>query len=76
MTAIRIVVNGEERRYATRVSVHDVVAELAPDAASGRGPARGVAAAVNESVLPRSAWASTTLRAGDRLEIVKAVQGG
>jgi sulfur carrier protein len=38
-------------------------------------PDRGIAVAVDQAVLPRSAWA-TTLSDGARLEVVMAVQGG
>lgn len=38
-------------------------------------PDRGIAVALDSSVLPRSQWA-TTLSDGDRLEVVTAVQGG
>jgi sulfur carrier protein len=37
---------------------------------------RGIAIALNGSVLPRSAWAVTALRPGDNIEIVRAMQGG
>ncbi|AGS69036.1 sulfur carrier protein ThiS [Streptomyces collinus] len=36
----------------------------------------GVAAAVNETVVPRTRWAATTLAEGDRVEVLTAVQGG
>ncbi|MEV7595753.1 sulfur carrier protein ThiS, partial [Streptomyces sp. NPDC089922] len=36
----------------------------------------GVAAAVNEAVVPRSAWPVTMLGDGDRVEVLTAVQGG
>ncbi|MCC5034572.1 sulfur carrier protein ThiS [Streptomyces sp. WAC 00631] len=36
----------------------------------------GVAAAVNETVVPRGDWPATRLGAGDRVEILTAVQGG
>jgi len=38
--------------------------------------AKGVAAALNDSVVPRSEWKTTPVRDGDRIEIVRAVQGG
>jgi len=38
-------------------------------------PDRGIAVAVDQAVLPRSAWA-TTLSDGAQLEVVTAVQGG
>ena len=43
--------------------------EIAPDA-------RGVAVAINGTVVPRAAWPSTRLSAGDQVEIVRARQGG
>jgi sulfur carrier protein len=43
--------------------------EIAPDA-------RGVAVAINGMVVPRAAWPSTRLSAGDQVEIVRARQGG
>jgi len=37
---------------------------------------RGVAVALNGAVVPRAAWQSTALRAGDVVEIVRALSGG
>ena len=37
---------------------------------------RGIAVALNGSVVPRSAWGETALRPGDSVEIVRAMQGG
>jgi sulfur carrier protein len=39
------------------------------------GP-RGIAVALNGSVVPRSAWSETALKPGDNIEIVRAMQGG
>jgi sulfur carrier protein len=36
----------------------------------------GVAAALNETVVPRARWAATALADGDRVEVLTAVQGG
>lgn len=44
-------------------------------AGDGRGR-RGVAVAVNEEVVPRSAWDETPVRDGDRVEVLNAAQGG
>ena len=38
--------------------------------------ARGVAVALNGTVVPRQAWGDTRLKAGDDVEIVRARQGG
>ncbi|MFF9910923.1 sulfur carrier protein ThiS [Streptomyces sp. NPDC013457] len=62
-------VNGEARVLAGPTTLDVLVATLtaAPS---------GVAAAVNESVVPRSQWSATVLVEGDRVEILTAVQGG
>ncbi|PFG42287.1 sulfur carrier protein [Isoptericola jiangsuensis] len=57
------------------VPVADVVARLLPGHVVDGVP-RGVAVAVDDVVVPRGAWDRTTVRAGDRVEIVTAVQGG
>ncbi|WP_055598854.1 sulfur carrier protein ThiS, partial [Streptomyces aureus] len=36
----------------------------------------GVAAALNETVVPRGEWETTFLGEGDRVEVLTAVQGG
>jgi sulfur carrier protein len=66
-----IAVNGEPRPVPAGGVVADVVAELVGD----RGP-RGVAVAVNGEVVPRAAWESRRLSAGDRVEVLSATQGG
>ncbi|MQP66702.1 sulfur carrier protein ThiS [Niveispirillum sp. SYP-B3756] len=46
-------------------------------AADGIDPqARGIAVALNGTVLPRARWADTVLSPGDKVEIVKVLQGG
>jgi sulfur carrier protein len=37
---------------------------------------RGIAVAINGTIVPRAAWQDTKLRAGDSIEIVRARQGG
>ncbi|MEU4352616.1 sulfur carrier protein ThiS [Streptomyces sp. NPDC023838] len=68
-TTVSVHVNGEARDLAPGTTLDVLVATLAP------APA-GVAAAVNETVVPRGQWAATTLGAGDRVEVLTAVQGG
>jgi sulfur carrier protein len=46
-------------------------------AAVGAPPdGRGVAAAVDGEVVPRGSWESHALTAEDRVEVLRAVQGG
>jgi sulfur carrier protein len=37
---------------------------------------RGIAVALNGAIVPRAAWPQTTLCPGDRIEIVRVLQGG
>ena len=70
-------VNGEPYPLAAPTTVAALVAALLPGLAADTGDApRGVAVAIDDAVLPRSTWGSTTLRDGDRVEVVTAVQGG
>ncbi|CAK7285335.1 MULTISPECIES: sulfur carrier protein ThiS [Streptomyces] len=71
MTAVpfTISVNGERRQVSPGTALDTVVRSLV------RSPS-GVAAAVNETVVPRTRWASTALAEGDRVEVLTAVQGG
>ena len=39
-------------------------------------PANGLAVAVNQQVITRSAWPDSTLQAGDKVMIIRATQGG
>ena len=66
---IRLTVNGEDRSLPGGVTLAQVVAELS-------AAPSGVAAAVNEAVVPRSQWDATQLADADRVEILTAVQGG
>ncbi|MFG2191172.1 sulfur carrier protein ThiS [Streptomyces sp. NPDC048639] len=62
-------VNGEPRDVPAGTTLDEVVATLttAPS---------GVAAALNETVVPRGRWSGTALGDGDRVEVLTAVQGG
>lgn len=66
---IPITLNGEARDVDAALTVTALVAGLA-------GGPRGVAVAINAEIVPRSAWSQTGLAAGDRVEILRAVQGG
>jgi sulfur carrier protein len=81
---MRIVLNGESRDLAAGVTVAEAV-DVAT--AGGRGSASsrdrdgapshsGLAVAVDGEVLPRGEWELTRLHEGQRVEVVRAVQGG
>ena len=44
--------------------------------AKGLHETKGLAVALNASLVPRAAWARTRLMPGDEIEIVRAVGGG
>ncbi|MBV2153599.1 sulfur carrier protein ThiS [Kitasatospora sp. SUK 42] len=69
MTEIALTVNGEPRRVPAATTLAEVVATVSRSNT-------GVAAALNEAVVPRSSWSGTALNTGDRIEILTAVQGG
>ncbi|TPQ19380.1 sulfur carrier protein ThiS [Streptomyces sporangiiformans] len=66
---MNIFVNGERQEIAADTALDTLVAGLttAPS---------GVAAALNETVVPRAQWPGTSLSEGDRVEVLTAVQGG
>ncbi|MDX3529866.1 sulfur carrier protein ThiS [Streptomyces sp. ID05-39B] len=66
---MNISVNGERREVAPGTALDSVVRSLTP------APS-GVAAALNETVVPRARWSATSLSDGDRVEVLTAVQGG
>ena len=66
----RIRLNGQDEVVAV-ATLAALLEEKAVDVAQ-----RGIAVAVNGVVVPRAAWAETALRSGDRVEIVRARQGG
>jgi sulfur carrier protein len=70
MSEATINVNGKTEPLAA-VSLEALLAEKAVDTSQ-----RGIAVALNGAVVPRGAWPATPLRAGDRVEIVRARQGG
>ncbi|MFB7500894.1 sulfur carrier protein ThiS [Streptomyces sp. NPDC056161] len=64
-----ISVNGEHREIAPGTALDALVQTLTTAAG-------GVAAALNETVVPRAQWPATALSEGDRVEVLTAVQGG
>jgi sulfur carrier protein len=66
---VRATVNGSERDVAEGTTLAQLLRDL--------GTATpGIAVAVNDRVVQRSAHDATTIEEGDRIEIVRAVGGG
>jgi thiamine biosynthesis protein ThiS len=66
---MRVEVNGEPREVEAGTTVLALVEALV-------GDSRAVAVERNGDVLPRARLAETRLEEGDRLEVVRFVQGG
>jgi sulfur carrier protein len=66
---VTVLVNGEPRELVDGTNVADVVRTLTE-------AERGVAVAIDGEVVPRSVWSATALADGQRVEVLRAVQGG
>ncbi|MBD7917462.1 sulfur carrier protein ThiS [Cellulomonas sp. Sa3CUA2] len=76
-----VTVNGVPQPWDAGLTVATVVQGLLSDAATApagcaAGTPTGVAAALDDAIVPRGLWADTPVPAGARLEVVTAVQGG
>jgi sulfur carrier protein len=67
---LTIHVNDEPRTIAVASTVASLVADL------GLAERKGVAIAVNGSVVPRASWPTHALVTGDRVLVIRATQGG
>ena len=65
-----VFVNDRPRPLARGATVHGLVAEL------GLAGRRGVAVALNGTVVPRADWPARGLAAADRVVVIQATQGG
>ena len=65
-----VTLNGETLAMPEGASVSDAVRPIAAD------DARGVAVALDGEVVPRGEWDGTELSEGERVEVLRAVQGG
>lgn len=67
---MRIHLNDTPRDVPASATLGALATEL------GLAARRGVAVALNDAVVPRSAWSETPLADGDRLLVIQATQGG
>jgi sulfur carrier protein len=69
-THITVRVNDQPHPLAAATTLHALVREL------GLAERKGVAVAVNQSVVARAAWPTHLLVEGDRVLVIRATQGG
>jgi sulfur carrier protein len=68
---MKVLVNGEPVEIDDGDTVADLIARVAPERSG-----RGVAVAVNGTVVGRSEWADASLTDDDRVEVLTAIGGG
>ncbi len=66
---MKIIVNGEPRDVADRITAADLVRDLELEG-------QRIAMEINGEIQPRSGYAERLLESGDRIEIVRAIGGG
>lgn len=66
---MRLQINGDEKEFAGELTLAGLITELGMKADR-------VAVELNREIVSRSQWAETSLRDGDKLEIVHFVGGG
>jgi sulfur carrier protein len=67
---VKVIVNGNETELPQGATVAALIKRL--DVPGGRG----VAVAVDAEVVPRGEWEHHALDEGDRVEVLRAIQGG
>lgn len=65
-----VFVNDQPRVLAAGAALGDLLREL------GLAERKGVAIAIDDEVVPRSAWPSRTLADAERILVIRATQGG
>ncbi|MDH3215687.1 MAG: sulfur carrier protein ThiS [Candidatus Krumholzibacteria bacterium] len=68
---MELLINGEKRRLTDIRTLGQALAQLNLAADAG-----GIAVALNDEVVPKTLWNRTSLKSGDRIEVIHAVQGG
>jgi sulfur carrier protein len=67
---VTVTVNDQPHAVAGDATLAGLLSEI------GVADRRGIAAAVNGAVVPRAEWQARGLRAGDRVLVIRATQGG
>lgn len=68
---MKVTINGEPRELAPEATLHDAAAAVGVELG-----ARGIAVAVDGEVVRRDRLEGFPIAAGQRIEIVRAIQGG
>lgn len=72
---MKITVNGTEKTIDPAIGGTTTLEQLFEQFHISRQDS-GIAVVLNDQVIPKQEWQWTAIRAGDRIELVHAVQGG
>jgi len=67
---VNVLINGDAREAPSAATLDELIKSL------GLNGAEHLAVAINDAVVPRSAYLNTIINDGDRIEIIQAVGGG
>ncbi|MGC6456169.1 MAG: sulfur carrier protein ThiS [Coraliomargaritaceae bacterium] len=67
---MNVTVNGEDRSFSEGATLQALLVEM------GMSANKGIAVAVNQSVVPTRQWAECQLSEGDAVLVIQATQGG
>jgi sulfur carrier protein len=68
---MELTINGEKRTIEKADTLEELMRVLGFSLDT-----KGIAVAVNDTVVPKAEWPSTRIQTGDAVEVIHAVQGG
>ena len=69
MSEIHIIINEQSQRVSAGASLENIIQQFSL-------PEVGCVFAINNTVVPRSEWATTCLNEGDAISLFQAIAGG
>ena len=67
---MKIIINQQTKDIPEQYSVEQLLQSIMPDMP------KGIAVAVNQTIVPRQAWSTKILLPNDKVVFIKATQGG
>lgn len=67
---MEITINNKTHQFNQSCSIAEMLAVMLP------GEAKGIAVAVNQTIITKSDWQEHLLKDGDQIMLIKATQGG
>jgi sulfur carrier protein len=67
---MEIMLNGQATQVVAPYTVDQLISEFF------RGSGKGIAVAINQSIVPKSDWSSRKLSPDDQITLITATQGG